>query len=345
LKLRAAYGQSGNFAPFGAIYTPLPPVVFNGTTGSLIDITRGNESIGPERQSELETGVDLGFLRNRFTLELTYYTKNVDDLLLNVQVPTSSGFTYAWKNVATIKNHGVEIGFNAIPFDKNEWRWTSEINFWKNTAKVTRLDVPAFNTGAFGASLGTYRIQEGKSPTQIVGVAGPNDKVDPESGLAVFGDAEPDFQISFMENLTYKNWEFNVLMHWKQGGKNINLTTLLSDLFGTSPDYDDFTLDPTKALSNGPYRLNSPSASPWVQDASYFRVREIGLRYHLPREWFKGLADVRVGFSGRNLINVFKYNGYDPEVSNFGTNAISSNVDVTPFPSSKSFNFDISVNF
>jgi len=345
LKLRAAYGQSGNFAPFGAIYTPLPPVVFNGTTGSLIDLTRGNESIGPERQSELETGIDLGFLSNRFTLELTYYTKKVEDLLLNVQVPTSSGFTFAWKNVATINNHGVEIGFNAIPIDKNGWRWTSEINFWKNTAKVTRLDVPAFNTGAFGASLGTYRIQEGKSPTQIVGVAGPNDKVDPESGLAVFGDAEPDFQISFMENLTYKNWEFNVLMHWKQGGKNINLTTLLSDLFGTSPDYDDFTLDPTKALSNGPYRLNSPSASPWVQDASYFRVREIGLRYHLPREWFKNVADVRVGFSGRNLINVFKYNGYDPEVSNFGTNAISSNVDVTPFPSSKSFNFDISVNF
>ena len=202
----------------------------------------------------------MGFCANRVTLELTYYTKKVEDLLLNVQVPTASGFTFAWKNVAAIKNQGVEIGLNAIPIDKNGWRWTSAINFWKNTAKVTRLDVPAFNTGAFGASLGTYRIQQGKSPTQIVGVAGPNDKVDPESGLAVFGDAEPDFQISFVENLTYKNWEFNVLMHWKQGGKNINLTTLLSDLFGTSPDYDKFTLDPTKALSNGPYRLNSPSA-------------------------------------------------------------------------------------
>jgi hypothetical protein len=89
--------------------------------------------------------------------------------------------------------------------------------FLEKHCEVTRLDVPAFNTGAFGASLGTYRIQQGKSPTQIVGVAGPNDKVDPESGLAVFGDAEPDFQISFVENLTYKNWEFNVLMHWKQG--------------------------------------------------------------------------------------------------------------------------------
>ena len=125
---------------------------------------------------------------------------------------------------------------------------SSGVNFWKNDAKVTRLDVPAFNTGAFGATLGTYRIQEGKSPTQIVGIAGPGDKVDPESGLGVFGDAEPDFQLSFTENVTYKNWEFSVLIHWKEGGKNINLSTLLSDIFGTSPDYDKISLDPAGVL-------------------------------------------------------------------------------------------------
>ena len=347
LKLRAAYGQSGNFAPFGAVYTPLVPVIFNGTVGSLITLTEGNESIGPEKQSELETGVDVGFLRNRVTIEATYYTKKVEDLLLNVQIPTSSGFTFAWQNVATIQNHGIEIGLNAIPISKRDVKWVSGINFWKNTAKVTRLDVPAFNTGAFGATLGTYRIQEGKSPTQIVGIAGPGDKVDAESGLGVFGDGEPDFQISFTESLTYKRWELNVLMHWKQGGDNINLTTLLSDIFGTSPDYDKKSLDPTGALSNGPYRLNAlgTTAKPWVEDASYFRVREIGLRYHMPREWFRNIADVRVGVSARNLINVFKYNSYDPEVSNFGTNAISSNVEVTPFPSAKSFNFDLSITF
>src|SRR6266487_910668 len=347
LKLRVAYGQSGNFAPFGAIYTPLVPVVFNGSTGSLIGLTQGNKSLGPEKQSELETGLDVGILHNRVTLEVTYYTKKVDDLLLNVQIPTSTGFSFAWKNVASIKNKGVEIGLNAVPFHKNGWNWNSGINFWKNDAKVTRLDVPAFNTGAFGATLGTYRIQKGKSPTQIVGIAGPGDKVDPESGLAVFGDAEPDFQISFSENVTYKQWEFSVLMHWKQGGKNINLSTLLSDIFGTSPDYDKKTLDPTGALANGPFRLHAlgTTAEPWVENAGYFRIREIGLSYHLPKQWFKNIADVKVGFSGRNLFNWFKYNSYDPEVSNFGVNAISSNVEVTPFPSAKSFNFDVSVNF
>jgi TonB-linked SusC/RagA family outer membrane protein len=347
LKLRVAYGQSGNFAPFGAVYTPLVPVVFNGTVGSLITLTQGNEKLNPEKQSELETGLDLGILHNRVTLEFTYYTKKVDDLLLNVNVPTSSGFSLAWKNVASIKNHGIEIGLNTIPVNNRNIKWTSGINFWKNKAKVTKLDVPAFNTGAFGATLGTYRIQQGKSPTQIVGIAGPGDKVDPESGLGVFGDAEPDFQFSFTEGVTYKRWELNVLMHWKKGGRNINLSTLLSDIFGTSPDYDKKSLDPTGATANGPFRLNAlgTTAAPWVENTSYFRVREIGLSYHLPKQWFKNIADVKVGFSGRNLINAFKYNSYDPEVSNFGTNAISSNVEVTPFPSAKSFNFDVVIVF
>ncbi len=347
LKLRVAYGQSGNFAPFGAIYTPLVPAVFNGSTGSIIGLVQGNELLSPEKQSELETGLDLGILKSRVNLEFTYYRKKVEDLILNVQIPTSSGFTTAWRNVATIQNKGIEIGLNAIPLMNREWKWTSQVNFWKNNAEVTQLDVPAFNTGAFGATLGTYRIQKGKSPTQIVGIPGPGDKTDAESGLGIFGDAEPDFQMSFVENLTYKNWEFSVLMHWKQGGENINLSTLLSDIFGTSPDYDETTIDPTGAMANGPFRLNAlgTTARPWVEDAGYFRVREIGLSYRLPKSWFKNVADVKLAFSGRNLINKFKYNSYDPEVSNFGSNAISSNVEVTPFPSAKSFNFEITVNF
>ncbi len=153
--------------------------------------------------------------------------------------------------------------------------------------------------------------------------------------------------MSFSQNVTYKNWEFSVLVHWKQGGKNINLTTLLSDLSGTSHDYDEKTLDPAGTLVNGDYRVSTvgTSATTFIQNAGYVRVREIGLSYHLPKTWFNNIADVKIGFSGRNLFNWFKYNSYDPEQSNFGSGAISSNVEVTPFPSAKSFNFNLSVIF
>ena len=347
LKLRAAYGQSGNFAPFGAIYSPLLPTGFNGTTGSEITLTRGNESLKPERQTEFETGFDFGMFRDKAVLSFTYYSKKVDDLILDVVTPSSSGFTKAWENVAAIENHGLEISLAATPVSNKDFKWTTTTNFWQNNAKVTRLDVPAFNTGAFGATLGTYRIEQGKSPTQIVGIGGPDDKVDPATGLATYGDGEPDFNLSSFHSLIYKNFEFDVLVHWKKGGENINLSTLLSDIFGTSPDFDDKGLDPTGQKVNGAYRLAAlgVTARPWVEDASYFRFREIGLSYRLPSSMFKNLAQVKVGVSGRNLINFFKYNSYDPEVSNFGSNAISSNVEVTPFPSSKSVHFNITVNF
>ena len=62
------------------------------------------------------------------------------------------------------------LQLNAIPVHTKDLKWNLQTRFWKNKAEVTRLDVPAFNTGAFGATLGTYRIQKGKSPTQIVGI-------------------------------------------------------------------------------------------------------------------------------------------------------------------------------
>ena len=347
LKLRSAYGQSGNFAPFGAIYLSLPPVIFNNTAGSAVDLTRGNPGLEPERQKELELGFDAGFFNNRAGLEFTYYNKTVEDLLLKVVVPLSSGYTDAWRNVAAIDNKGVEIALNATPVLSSDLRWNFTANFWKNTAKVTRLDVPAFNTGAFGATLGTYRVELGKSPTQIVGIGTASDKIDPNTGLAVYGNGEPDFNLSSYNDLFYKNFELSFLVHWKKGGNNINLTTLLSDIFGTSPDYDKKTLDPSGQKTNGEYRLNAlgSTARPWVEDASYFRLREIGLSYRLPKSLFRNVADVKVGVSGRNLINIFDYNSYDPEVSNFGSNAISSNVEVTPFPSAKSVYFNINVTF
>lgn len=347
LKLRAAYGQSGNFAPFGAIYLSLPPVVFNGTVGSLVDLTRGNPNLEPERQKELELGFDAGFLNNRLSLEATYYNKTVEDLILPVVVPLSTGYTFHWQNVAAIDNKGVELALNATPVASRNVRWNATVNFWKNTAKVTRLDVPAFNTGAFGATLGTYRVELGKSPTQIVGIGTADDKIDPTTKLAVYGNGEPDFNLSSYNDIFYKNFELSFLVHWKKGGDNINLTTLLSDIFGTSPDFDRKTLDPTGQLTNGAYRLNAlgATARPWVEDASYFRLREIGISYRLPRSLFRNIADVKLGVSGRNLINVFKYSSYDPEVSNFGSNAISSNVEVTPYPSAKSVYFNVSVTF
>lgn len=359
LKLRAAYGEAGRFPNFPDRFNLLEGTVIGGNAGLQTEITngglRGNTDVEPETQTELEFGIDLGFLNNKLNIDFTYYIKTIEDLLLRAQIPTSTGFTRQVINGGELENRGIEIGLNATPF-QGDFTWVTGVNFWRNQSEVTRLDVPAFNLGGFAASLGQYRIQEGKSATQIVGTFNPEDcgtpdcsDLDPDGdGFRVYGDAEPDFNIAFTNSFFYKNFEFNFLIHWKEGGEGVNLSTLLYDLGGTTWDYDDTNLDPAGVTPNGVFRTTewfAGNAGPWIEDNSYMRLREIGLFYNIPRSVFNDVASMRVGFSGRNLINVFDYNSYDPEVSNFGGNVLANNIEVTPFPSNRRFNFHISVNF
>lgn len=347
-KLRAAYGEAGNFPPFGALFTSYGAFSTDGLLGISLRGVRGDKEINSERQKELEFGTDLGFFNGRLDFSATYYIKTVDDLILQSQLPPSTGFTTEFVNAGELQNKGIELSLNATPIVNDNFEWNIGVNWFKNTSEITRLDVEPFNIGAFGATLGTYRIEEGSSATQIVGI-GPNPG---PNGFQVFGDAEPDFQMGVNNNLRWKNIDLSFLWQWKSGGDNINLTALLTDLNGTSHDYDTIDLDPEGQLGNGPYRVSQlgSSAEVFVEDASYVRLREIGLYYTLESKMLGNVIggaidSVRIGLSGTNVLNFFDYNSYDPEVSNFGGGTIFTGVEVTPFPSSKRYLFHLGVNF
>ena len=348
-KLRAAYGESGNFARFGSKSTIMNSAIVNGIPGVTVPSLLGNSTVGPERQKELELGFDLG-ITNRASVDFTYYIKNVEDLLLNADVPTSSGFSSKVTNAAELENKGMEIGLNLNVVNTSDFNWSARFGWWKNNAEVTRLDVPAFTTGGFADFLGQFMVKKGFSPTTIIGV-GPNPTVALNDGdevsLQIFGNAEPDFQMSWSNVMSFMNFDFTMMWHWKKGGDNINLSALLFDLNETTHDFDDMGLDPDGQLTNGPYRLSQlgVNTGPYVEDAGYIRLREVGLYYHLPNDLISGVSNITLGFSGNNLINIFDYNSYDPEVSNFGANGLSTGVEVTPFPSSKRFDFHLKVDF
>jgi hypothetical protein len=355
LKPRIAYGESGGFSNFRDRFTVFNGELIGGNSGLSPNNLLGNSDVGPEQQKELEFGLDVGLFDGRVNLEITRYKKDVDDVLLEADLPTSSGFTTVIKNAAEFENKGYEIGINASVINEEEFSWDTNIKWWKNDSKVTRLDVPSFTEGGFAASLGTFQIQEGKSLTQIVGTydatqysAAEIAARDPEGdGFFVYGNAEPDFQMSWSNTLSYKNFDLNFLWHWKEGGDAINLSTLLYDLAQSTWDYDDTGLDPSGALTNGAYRASQAfvNPDPVIEDAGYLRLREVGLYYTLPDGLFDLADKVRIGISGRNLINIFDYNSYDPEVSNFGNNELANNVEVTPYPASKFVNFHLNVNF
>ncbi|WP_432412538.1 SusC/RagA family TonB-linked outer membrane protein [Rasiella sp. SM2506] len=348
LKLRAAYGEAGNFPPFGALFTSYTSFSTDGLLGISLRGVRGDKAINSERQKELEFGTDLGFFNDRLTFTATYYIKTVDDLILQSALPPSTGFTTEFVNAGELQNKGIELSLNATPISNDNFQWDLGVNWFRNRSEITRLDVEPFNVGGFGATLGTFRIEEGSSATQIVGI-GPNPG---PNGFQVFGDAEPDFQMGLNNSLKYKNLDLSFLWQWKKGGDNINLTALLTDLNGTSHDYDTIDLDPAGQLGNGDYRVSQlgSSAEVFIDDASYVRLREIGLYYTLDKKMLGGVLSgsidsVRIGLSGTNVLNFFDYNSYDPEVSNFGGGTIFTGVEVTPFPSSKRYLFHLGVNF
>ncbi len=355
VKPRLAFGQSYRFPGFADRFNALDPGEVEGSAGLFTNALRGNIDVSPEKQTELEFGVDLGFIDNRILFTATYYIKSVDDLLLRAQQPASSGFANKVVNAGELENKGLELGLETEVVKTADLSWALGLNWWKNQSEVTRLDIPAFNTGGFAAFLGQGRIEEGSSATQLIGSIDPSQcngddcsNVDPEGdGFMAFGDMEADFNLSWTNSITYKGFELNWLLHWKQGGDGINLSTLLYDLGNLTWDYDDTNLDPSGALSNGDYRLSALGVHPdvYIEDAGYVRLREIGLYYNIGGNDIAFARNLRLGISARNLVNIFDYNSYDPEVSNFGNNVLINSVEVTPYPASKTFNFHINVTF
>ena len=338
LKIRAAYGEATNVPAYGSKFTTLVVSNIAGNPGSLVNIQSGDPAIKPERQTELETGVDFSLLKGRLGIEFTYYNKKIFDFLMQAPLPASSGFSTQWVNAGDLRNQGVEIGLNARPVVSNTIVWNTSVNFWLNRSLVTRYTLTPVPQGSFGYVLGSFQIEEGKSATQIVGLNG--------AGVGVLGNAEPKFQMNTYNEITFKNkLSLSFLLHWKEGGDNVNLTYLENDFGQTTADFDKVTNK--LGVPDGVYRLMQvgTSAAVFVEDASYLRLREIGLYYTFDKLTFVSfIKKIRIGASLNNYLTVTKYKSYDPEVSNFGT-GFSTGVDVDPYPASKRATFHIAIDF
>jgi TonB-dependent receptor-like protein len=331
MKLRAAYGQTGNRPVFGTKYVSDSTATIGGNFGTLVPIQAGDPTIKPERQKEYEGGIDATMGSGRVDLSLTLYQRDISDLILVQTIAPSIGQQFrAFSSTSTLRNRGVEASLGLQPIRTRDASWLFRTTFALNRSEITHLSVPTFQTGGFGTSLGTFQIEEGKSATQIAGREG------------VVGDAYPDFQMSFTNDIDYKAFSLGFLFDWKQGGDIINLTEFLYDAGQNSKDFEtagrqrqiDF------ATSTGVY----------VQDGSYLKLREVTLAYTLPGHitstlFGSSMRYARLSLSGRNLLRFTGYRGLDPEVSNFGNQAIVRNVDVAPFPPSRSFFFSIDLGF
>ena len=347
-KLRSAYGQTGGLPQYGVTFEALTSQNIDGSLGSTIDTRGVDPDLTPERAREFEFGLDASALNQRLGLELTYYRKTVSDLILDRENPVSTGITEIAVNAGTLRNTGWELGLTVAPFQSERFGWNSKTLFWTNDSEITELNIPRFTTGGFGAALGTYLIQEGFSPTTIVGTPATPDA---DSPFTVYGDAQPDFQMSFANDFTiFRNFELGVLFHWKRGGENINLSRLLGDIGGTTPDWNED--EDGDGVPNGRDRVDQfgPGAAQFIETASYVKLREASLHYNVPSSFLKNQLDgalsrARLGITGNNLLLFSDYSSYDPEVSVFGTQAVAQSVEVTPYPSARSITFQLRLTY
>ncbi|WP_111672533.1 SusC/RagA family TonB-linked outer membrane protein [Algoriphagus litoralis] len=348
LKPRIAYGETAGPVNFGATFTPLGGTNIGGLLGSVVSTQIGNTQILPETARELEFGVDAGFFNNRLSLEATYYIKSTQNNIQNLNLAPSTGVNTTPSNEAELENKGIELSISGTPIESANFRWFSRVMFWKNDLLMTRLGIPTYISGAFGSGLGTFLYAEGYSPTTIVGSPA---NADNPGGFTIWGDAQPDFNMSFYNTVSLlKGLELSFLIDWKKGGDNINLTSFLTDGGGTTNGW--FDDDDGDGIPNGRQRPPAPfnNAGRWVQDASFVKIREIGLYYTLPKttlsEWFgTTVSNVRVGTSVNNAFLFTDYKGYDPETSTFGAQAVANNVDIAPYPTPRRVFFHLTVDF
>lgn len=344
-KLRAAYGETGGLPNFGQTFESLNSQLIGGRIGSQAGLRSIDPNLEPETASELEFGLDVGLFNNRITFEGTYYNKEVRNLILDLEPAESVGITAIATNAADLTNEGVELALGINAIRSTNLDWFTKVMWWRNVSEVTRLDIPTFTTGGFGNSLGTYLVAEGYSPTTIVG--NPSGTNIP-GGLTVYGDRQPDFTMTWLNQINFlKNFDLSFLFHYQGGGSAINLSALLWDLGGTTPGWDE---DPDgDGLGRGTARIvewSGGNTGVYIENTDYLKLRELGLYYTFPQSALPGpMERLKIGASVNNLLLWTDYGSYDPEVSNFGAQPISGNIEVTPFPSSRRIFFHVKMDF
>jgi TonB-dependent starch-binding outer membrane protein SusC len=344
LKLRAAYGETGNQPLFGQKFTNLGTPQLGGQQGITVSTTAGFAGVEPERLKEWEGGVDGEMVGGRLTWDLSGFTRTTSNLLLQRVPAPSSGFTTEIFNGGEIRNRGVEVGVGYSPILTPEFSWITRATFTRYTSEVLDLaGLPPFFPAASGfGNLGRTRIEVGKSITQLIGFS-VNEDGTRSATLEELGNTAPDFRMGFVNEVTWRRMDMGAVVDWQKGGSVINLTQYLLDDGRNSKDWGT----PEWAARYQGYLRGA--IAPYIEDASFVKVREIYVNAQVPTRYAEvvglGVQNLSVGLSARNPFTWQNYTGLDPEVANFGAAAVRNNLDIAPYPPTRSFFFNVSVGF
>ena len=342
-KLRAAYGETGNQPLFGQKFTTLVGGVnIGGNVGTQVGGVAGEPNIEPERVKEFETGFDASPFHGRATLDFTWYVRHTTNLLLARTPPSSTGYGELITNGGELRNSGIEMTLGVAAVQRHDFSYTVHSTFARTRSLVQQLPGSGFSppTAGFGLAFGEFFVQQGRPIDQIIGQSSINP--DGSFNVTYMGHASPNFDWTLGNDFTYKRFFLTSLWDWQSGGVAQNQTLTL---------YDCNLLASDNGTPAGMARANDcfdGIATPYVQSTSFLKLREVSVGYTLSdnlAQKFFGSSQVRLELTGRNLLIFTDYWGYDPESSNYGQQAVTRNVDLGPYPPSRTFMFSITAGF
>lgn len=361
LKLRGSLGTNGNLPP--ASYASLG---FFTTAGKAYASESGlsyGQLANPNLSWELSKNMDVGLdarLFNTLDITLDYFNKKTSNLLLNIPVSSTTGFTSQLQNYGEMKNWGWEFSVKYRVMDRKDFNWDTRVNGTILQNKITKL--PADLIPTYSSSNGqhpiTTQVGESFNSFYLRDYAG----VNPENGLAsyhvlkngirtgeittnaeeagfgIFGNAIQKVQGGIFNQFNFKKFSLDILLNYGIGGKAYDWTAFKRDDDGFLPQFTSTQaqLNPWTPLnpdSKVPIRINGNStfsndvSTRHLYDADYLKIRNIRLSYHLDK--FKFLQGGTFFIQGDNLLLWTKLDDFDPE-------AIINGVNLFQTPTSRS---------
>ena len=362
LKLKASIGTTGNSSIGNYDHLALVGTnLYNAQGGWKIN-TPGNGDLGWEKQTLANIGIEASFW-NKYRIELTYYNKKTSNMLMDVPVPYTSGFSSITQNVGSMTNSGVEIAVSLDLLKTKDWFVGFNMNYAYNKNKITELFY-GYDEWAMPNYLVSYNVGE---PVQyyMVEWAG----VDPADGQQMWyipgtdGETTKEYDEERLQQATGKkryaphNGGFGLNVSWKGLSLNADFAWVLgkymvnNDYYFAANPYNFAGYNQSKDVLNEWKEPGDITDIPaygnvmqfdthLLENASFLRLKNISLSYTLPKNWLlptKVIQGVRIMATARNLFTITNYKGADPE--------LDTNLTYGAYPNTKQFTIGAELTF
>jgi TonB-linked SusC/RagA family outer membrane protein len=265
-KLRASWAQVGNAAaPYnitqvynlnanGINATGATAMPLNGQAGATLENTARDPDLKSELTSEIELGLDLKFLDNRFGLDVAVYDKRTTDQIIALATPSEIGFSSSFTNIGEVSNKGIEVGLSLTPLKlQNGFQWDIYGTFTHNKNVIEKLkegvDEVVLRNTFTGSVQGVHAV--GQEYGLLKGTVSARDDegnllIDPSTGQLIsslvpefIGNPNPDFKVGVTNTFSWKGISISAVIDWTQGGDLYSQTNVSLLGRGVTTDTED----------------------------------------------------------------------------------------------------------